>query len=191
MTFDEAKKAFEEFKGTDNYNNYIAGLMTDDSIQKYLDTDVGKKILQPILDKNFNKGLSTWQANNLSKLVDDEVKKRYPEKDEKDIELANLQAQLNALQQENTRKELLIKAQTIATEKKLPVDLVSYFIGKDEDETKNNLKSFEKAYTGAVGTAVDEKLKTNSHIPTDDKTEPLDGVTQKFMSLNPNLKIEG
>lgn len=191
MTFDEAKKALDEFKGTDDYNNYIAGLMTDDSVQNYLDSDAGKKILQPILDKNFNKGLSTWQTNNLSKLVDDEVKKRYPEKDEKDIELANLQAQLDALQQENTKKELLIKAQAMATEKKLPVDLVSYFIGKDEDETKNNLKAFEKAFTGAVGTAVDTKLKDTSHVPTDDKTEPLDGVTRSFMELNPALKING
>lgn len=189
MTFTELMNAFKEFEGTEEYNNYISGLVTGDRVQTFLNTDEGKRIIQPTLDKYHSKGLETWKTNNLSKLVDDEVKKRYPEKDEKDIQLANLQAQLDSLQQENTRKELLIKAQTLATEKKLPVDLVSYFIGNDEEQTKNNLKAFEKAFTGAVGSAVDEKLKTNSHIPTDDKNEPLDGLTKAFLEMNSGLKI--
>lgn len=189
MTFEEIKEVLKEFEGTEEFNSYVSGFITGDRVQNYLETEDGKKLVQPMLDKHFSKGIETWKTNNLSKLIDDEIKTRFPEADPKDIELADLKAQFEALQQESRRKELTIKAQTMATDKKLPVDLVHYFIGSDEKETENNLTAFEKAFSGAVGAAVDEKLKDHSHIPTDDKQEPLDGVTRRFMELNPDIEL--
>ncbi|WP_312729359.1 DUF4355 domain-containing protein [Enterococcus sp.] len=191
MTFNESKSALEGFKDTQDYKDYIAGLITDDSVKTFLDTDAGKKLIQPIVDKNFNKGLETWKSNNLSALVDAEVAKRNPGKDPKDIEIEKMQQQIAELQAADTKKALTIKAQSIAAEKKLPSDLVSYFIGSDEDTTTSNIDTFSKTFSAAVDAAVSEKLKDTSYVPPDDKTEPLDGVTRAFMELNPALKING
>lgn len=191
MTFDEVKNALEGFKDTQDYKDYIAGLVTDDSVRTYLDTDAGKKLIQPIVDQNFTKGLETWKSNNLSALVDTEVAKRNPGKDPKDIEIEKMQQQIAELQEADTKKALTIKAQSIAAAKKLPSDLVSYFIGSDEETTTSNIDTFSKTFSAAVDAAVSEKLKDTSYVPPDGKTEPLDGVTNAFMKLNPNIPLNG
>ena len=101
-----------------------------------------------------------------------------------------MKAQLEAMQKESARKELLIKAQAIATEKKLPVSLVSYFVGDDEKATKANLETLEKAFTEALSASVVDRLKQGNHIPNGDKNEPMDGVTAAFMQRNPDIKID-
>ena len=191
MTFAEAKEALEGFKDTQDYKDYVAGLMTDDSVKAYLDTEAGKQLVQPIVDRNFSKGLETWKDNNLAALVDAEVKKRNPEKDAKDIELEKLKAQVAELAAADAKKALTIKAQSMATEKHIPADLISYFIGTDEDSTEANMDTFSKSFTAAVDEAVSAKLKDNSYVPPDSHSEPLDGVTRSFMSLNPDIKVAG
>lgn len=188
MTIKELIEAMKEFENTPEFDTYVNQHMTADRVNKYLESDDGKKILQPKLDTHFNKGLKTWQENNLSGLVDAEIKKRYPEKDEKDIELANVKAELEKMKAESIRKDLTNKALQLATEKKLPTELVEYFIGADEKATTANLGKLEKAFTTALGAAVDEKLK-GGYVPPDGGTESVDGVTAAFMKLNPGLKI--
>lgn len=39
-----------------------------------------KKWFDSVKDKHFNKALETWKSNNLTKLIDDEVKKKFQTK---------------------------------------------------------------------------------------------------------------
>ena len=189
MTFAELLEAMKGFENTEEYKNYIAGLITDDRVKEYLATEAGKKLIQPDLDKYLTKGLETWKTNNLTSLLDAEIKKRFPETDPKDTELANMKAQIAEIQQEAQRKELIIKAQAKATADKLPVELISHFIGKDEDETNKNIDNFKTAYLAAVSSAVDEKMKDGSYVPPEGKGGNIDGVTKAFMALNPDIKL--
>lgn len=43
-----------------------------DVVEKWLQTNEGKKFLQPKLDSYFSKGLETWKNNNLEKLINAE-----------------------------------------------------------------------------------------------------------------------
>lgn len=189
MTFEEIIKELESYKDSEEFNNYIAGLMTDDRVKEYLNTDSGKKLLQPTLDSYFTKGLDTWKSNNLQSLVDEKVKELYPEADPKDTELAKVKAELEAMKAESVRKDLTNKALKYATEKGLPADLIDFFIGKDEETTNSNLKKLESIYSGSISSAVDKKLKENNYIPPEGTETVIDGVTAAFMKLNPELKI--
>ena len=189
MNFDEVIKALKEFEGTEEYNNFISGLINDERVNAYLDTDNGKKLMQPRLDRYSNKSLESWKANNLQGLVDAKVKELYPDADPKDIEIQKLQQELAEQKASALKQTLTNKALTVANEKGLPADLVGYFIGDDEDSTMENLSNFEKIYTGAISAKVDEKLKGASHVPPIDDNEPIDGVTAAFQALNPGLKI--
>ena len=40
-----------------------------ETVEAFLETDEGRRLLQPRLDKYFTKGLKTWQDNNLEKEV--------------------------------------------------------------------------------------------------------------------------
>ena len=190
MTFEEIIAALKQHENSDEYKKFVDGLFTSERVKAFLETEAGQKVMQPYIDKQSAKGLETWKTNNLAALVDEEVKKRFPETDPKDVELANMKAKLEALEKEAARKELLIKAQAVATEKKLPVSLVSFFIGEDEKATNKNLESLEKAFTEALSASVYDRLKQGNHIPENGKSEPMDGVTAAFLARNPGIKID-
>ena len=51
----------------------ITEVLTATHIENYLQNSEGQKLMQPKLDKYFNKGLETWKQNNLEKLIDEEA----------------------------------------------------------------------------------------------------------------------
>lgn len=189
MEFKEIVAELEKFKDTEDYKNYVGGLMTADRVNTFLETDEGKKLIQPTLDKYHSKGLETWKTNNLSKLMDEEIKKRFPESDPKDIKLAEIQQELERIKAEATRKDLTNKAIKLATSKGLPVEMVDFLVGNDEDTTTANLATFEKLFNEKLSAGVEAKLKSNTHIPPTDDPEQLSGVERAFLNKNPGLKI--
>lgn len=188
MELKEIIAELEKFKGQDEYENYISGLITADRVNKFIDTDEGKKILQPKIDSNFTKGLETWKSNNLEKLVSEKVKELYPEQDPKDLEIKKVMQELENMKREATRKDLTNKAMKLATQKNLPVDLIDYFIGDDEEVTTKNLETFEKIFNSSLSAGIDSKIKDNTYIPPNGKTEELSGVEKAFYDINKNLK---
>lgn len=189
MTFQELIAELQKHKDSAEYKDFIKTLINSDSVNEYLKTDDGKKLMQPKLDSYFDKGLETWKTNNLSKLVDEKVKELYPEADPKDTELAAVKAELEKMKRESVRKDLTNKALTFANEKGLPVDLIDYFVGADEKTTNDNLTKFEKTYSAALNAAVEKKMKDGSYVPPEGDNDPIDGVTAAFMKANPGLKI--
>jgi hypothetical protein len=154
--FLEANKENGEVKG------YLGKLSTPsiEGVKGFLESnDEGKKLFQSLSDAKVTQGIESFKKNNLSKLIDEEVKKRFPEKDEKDIELENIKAELAKMQSEKTRESLTNKAIKFANEQKLPLDLVDYFIGEDEEKTTGNLTKLKEVFDNHLQLLVDEKLK--------------------------------
>ena len=190
MTFEELLKELKQFEATDEYKNFISGLLNDERVTAYLETENGKKLMQPKYDSYFSKGLETWKTNNLDKLVNEKVKELYPEADPKDTELAAVKAELEKMKSESLRKDLTNKALKIANDKGLPADLVDFFIGADEKATNANIAKFEKAFNDSVGSAVQKKLKDSSYVPPEGDDTTVDGVTAAFAKLNPNIQVQ-
>ncbi len=189
MNFDEIIAELKKFEGTDEYNAFAGGLLNDTNVGAYLDSDNGKKLMQPKLDKHFSTSLETWKTNNLDGLVSAKVKELYPETDEKDTEIAKLKAKMAEMEAANIRATLLNLAQTIAAEKKLPNDVIALLVGADEKTTKANIEKFETSYNSAIAAAVDEKLKGANYVPPVTEDENVDGVSAAFAKLNPGLKF--
>ena len=137
----------------------INEVLTATHIENYLSNQEGQKFMQPKLDKYFNKGLETWKQNNLEKLIDEEIGKRYPEETPEMRKIKELEQKLAEKEREAVRKELTIKAQQLASEKGLPADLASYFIADNEDLTVENIEKFDLAYKSALDNAVIERTK--------------------------------
>lgn len=189
MELNELIEQLKAYEGSEQYNNYVNGLVNADRVNNYLATDEGKRMIQPKLDSYFSKGLETWKTNNLDNLVNAKVKELYPDADPKDTEIAAMKAELEKIKAESQRKDLTNTALRIANEKGLPVDLVSFFVGTDEKTTTANMGKLETAFTTALSEAVKNKLKGESYVPPDGETEDIDGVTAAFAKLNPGLKI--
>ncbi|MGZ0086349.1 DUF4355 domain-containing protein [Caldibacillus thermoamylovorans] len=188
MNLEDVKKFFEENKDNEEVKAYLQGLrsVSVEEVQKMLvENEELKKFFDSEKDKHFSKGLETWKRNNLQKLIDEEIKKRFPEADPKDVKLKELEAKIQQMEQEKLRESLKNKALTLATEKKLPIQLIDYFIGQDEESTLQNLAKFEEVWTQNLQALVDEKLKTSGVNPKDSSAKTQTFTREQIEAMTP------
>ncbi len=186
MELEQVKQFFESNKDNDDVKGYLQGLSTPtlDGIQKFVsDNQDAKKWFDSEKDKHFDKGLKTWlektYPTKLQEELDKEIKKRYPEKDAKDLELDKIKAELAKIQAEKVKETLTNKAIKVANEKKLPLDLVDFFISEDEEKTTANLAKLEEVFNKHAQSLVEERLKGSGYTPPanlDGKTLTLDMI---------------
>ncbi|MED4820491.1 DUF4355 domain-containing protein [Bacillus atrophaeus] len=162
-TLEEVKKFLEENKDNEEVKAFVGELsaVSADKVEGFLETDEGKRLIQPRLDSYFTKGLETWKSNHLEGLVDSKVKELYPEETEEQKRIRKLEKELEDQKTAAQREKLLNKAVSYASEKQLPSGVVEFFIGEDEDSTMKNLGVFEEKYTAALQAAIDGKFKEN------------------------------
>jgi hypothetical protein len=169
MNWEEVKAWIESNKATDEgLKAYLQGLATPtvEGIQKFLnDSTDGKNWLNSEKDKHYNKAFETWKTNNYQKEIDAEIKKRFPEADPKDLKVKELELMLQNMQKDTLKKELTNKALKVATEKKLPIEIIEFMLGETEELTLANLTNFEKVFNTHVQTLVEERIKGNSYVP--------------------------
>jgi Domain of unknown function (DUF4355) len=163
LTLDAVKQYLADNKANADVAAYLGELSRPNAegVKGFLETDEGKKLIQPRLDLNFTKGLETWKANNLETLVNDELAKRNPAQTEEQKRIAALEKALEDQKKEAQREKLTNIAMKHATEKQLPTDLINFFLADDEDGTTANLGKFEETFTKAVQAAVESKFKSN------------------------------
>ncbi|MGG3571052.1 DUF4355 domain-containing protein [Bacillus gobiensis] len=161
MNLEDVKKFLAENKDQDDVKAYLGELsaVSADKVKGFLDTADGKQLIQPRLDSYFTKGLETWKQNNLESLIEEEVKKRNPEKSQEQKEIEKLRKQIEDAEKARNRESLVNKALKVAKEKNLPDGIIDFFIGDDEETTTANLAKFEEVYSKGVQAAVDKKFK--------------------------------
>lgn len=190
LTFEQVKEFIEKNKETDeSLKEYLQGLrsLSVEEIQQMLtENDELKRWLDSEKDRHFTKGLETFKQKTMPKLIDEEIKKRFPEADPKDVKLKELETKIQQMEQEKLREYLKNKALTLATEKKLPVhQLVDFLIGQDEESTLKNLAKFEEVWTQNLQILVDEKLKTSGVTPKDGD-KPKTFTKEQLSSMTPD-----
>jgi hypothetical protein len=161
MDLNEIKTWLNEHKTDSDVSAYLGELSAVDATkaQAFLDTDEGKKVIQPRLDQHFTKGLETWKSNNLSSLIEEEVKKRNPQKSPAELEVEKLRKEIEDERKARNHESLVNKALKVADEKHLPKDVLNFFIGQDEETTTANLGKLEETFSKAVQAGVDAKFK--------------------------------
>lgn len=187
--FEEIPAYLEANKDKDEVKTFVNGLnpITIDKVKSLVNENKDfKSWIDSEKDKHLTKGIETFKTNNLTKLIDEEVKKRYPDKDPKDTEIANLKTQFENMQKEAAKKELTNKALKTAQEKKLPTDLVDYFVGADEETTMKNIEKLTDIFAKHDEALKTEFAKNNSytppgnHIDLDAKKKLEDEVSKYF-----------
>lgn len=139
--------------------------ITPEFIDQLAKDEVFQKWLQSEKDRHFSKSLETWKENNLSTIVEEEIKKRYPEETEEQRQLRELKTQLEQLQRERQREAIRNQAYKQANEKGLPLELLDFFVADDEEKTIANLEVFEKVWNAAVQAQVNQTFKANGREP--------------------------
>ncbi|KJD38602.1 hypothetical protein QD46_18230 [Paenibacillus polymyxa] len=168
MNLEQVKQLIEENQTNEEWQTYLQGLnpYNVEGIEQYIQSNKdAKSWFDSTVDKRFAKSLETWKANHLESAVDAEIKKRFPAKDEKEIEVEKLRAEVENMKLEKQRERLTSQAIKIASEKKLPLPLVDFFIGADEEATTANLAMLEQSLQSAIQQQVEQRLKGDGYTP--------------------------
>lgn len=168
MEFEQVKAYLEANRDSAEVQTLLTGIVkiTLDDVKRLAAQDEGvSKWIQSEKDSHFSKGLATWKEKTMPELIDQEIKKRYPEKTPEQLELDTLRREIEQMRRDKERESLRLVAKDYALEKKLPANLVDFFVGENEEGTKSNLESFEKAWSEAVKGAVGETFKQHSREP--------------------------
>jgi hypothetical protein len=193
MDLNEIKTWLNEHKSDSEVSAYLGELSAVDATkaQAFLDTEEGKKVIQPRLDKHFAKGIETWKTNNLNSLIEEEVKKRNPSKSPAEIEVEKLRKEIEGERKARARQELTNKALKIADEKGLPKDMLDFFIGDDEETTTANLGKLEETFNTAVQAGVDAKFQASGrHVNHGGGTDKAGEFGKKLAEQNQQNSVE-
>jgi Fe-S-cluster formation regulator IscX/YfhJ len=197
ITLEQVKEFFEQNKDNKEVKAYLEGLkkVSVQEVQQMLvENEELKRWFDSEKDRHFSKGLETFKQKTMPKLIEEEIKKRFPEADPKDVKLKELEAKIVQMEQEKLREAMKNKALTLATEKKLPIQLIDYFIGQDEESTLQNLAKLEEVWTQNLQALVEEKLKTSGVNPKDSNVktqtftrEQIEAMTHEEIQKNWDL----
>lgn len=186
-SFDEVKEYFEKNKDDETVKSYVKGFVSLDGVKSFLETDEnGKKYLGSYADSRVTQGIETFKQNNLQKLVEEEILKRSPSTDPMVLKLQEMQNKFDELEKEKARESLLNKGLKIAAEKKIPADLIPYFLGETEESTKSNLSNLEKSLQTYTQNLREQILAGGSHTPPAGGGNPTGLITQADWDKNKN-----
>lgn len=169
MVLEEVKQFLESEEGrTEEVRKLLSSYVpiTKERVQEYVEKEPDAKAwIDSVKDKHLQKGLETWKSNHLETIINDEIKKRFPEKSEQELEVERLKSEINKMKLEKEKETLTNKTMQIASERNLPIELAGFFIGENEESTLKNLTVLESAFQGSVQKALEERLKTNGYTP--------------------------
>ncbi|HGO2393276.1 TPA: DUF4355 domain-containing protein [Staphylococcus aureus] len=176
MNIEEVKSFFEEHKDNKEVKDYLNGLKTVsvDDVKGFLDTEEGKRFIQPELDRYHSKGLESWKEKNLEDLIEQEVRKRNPEQSEEQKRISALEQELEKRDAEAKREKLRSNALGKAQELNLPTSLVDRFLGDSDEDTEQNLKALKETFDKYVQKGVESKFKSSGRDVKESRNQDLD-----------------
>ncbi|MBZ5263725.1 DUF4355 domain-containing protein [Staphylococcus aureus] len=181
MNIEEVKSFFEEHKDDKEVKDYLKGLKTVsvDDVKGFLDTEEGKRFIQPELDRYHSKGLESWKEKNLENLIEQEVQKRNPEQSEEQKRISALEKELEKRDAEAKREKLRSNALGKAQELNLPTSLVDRFLGDSDEDTEQNLKALKETFDKYVQEGVESKFKSSGRDVKESQNQGLDSSNVK------------
>jgi len=175
MDLQEIKTYLEANKDNTEVKSYIDGFTTADRVESFLNSDDGKRLLQPRLDSNFSKGHKSWEDNNLEKIKEAFYEEKYakehpsanPETLKLQKQLQEVQDKLDSAEKGRSKEALTTKALKLLGDKNLTKfgELIECFANGDETLTANNIDVLGRLVTEYVSSEVSEKLKAGYTPP--------------------------
>lgn len=159
----------------------------DVALVQKINTDV-RSAIDSEKDTHANKHLETWKANHLDSIVEEELKKRNPEKTPEQIEIEKLRAEIAAERKEREREALKTSALETLTKESLPTDLLEKLIGDDADTTTSNVELFKSVVEKVKQSTLDSVYGENGGTPERSTDKNADTTDLSELAAAANLR---
>jgi len=168
MDINEITSYIEQNKDSEPVKNFINSFYAPEKLSPILDSEDGLKLIQPRLDKYHSKGIETWKLNNLPKIIDEEITKRFPGESDDAKRIKKLESEFNDQKKAALRAEIKNKAITKLSAEKMPVSLADILIADDEDSFNTKFNSVKLVWDKELSERIKTELKKNGRTPHKD-----------------------
>lgn len=158
-------------------------------LNKFLESEDGRKALQPKMDQYFAKGLETWKQNNLQKLIDGEINKRFPAETEEQKQIRDLQQKLEQIENEKTYAMLKTEAMTALSSQGITTEIADFFIAGTKEETLSKIQNFTEIFKKEVNKEVEERIKKAGISPTNTPKQEIDITKEEILKMDYNTRV--
>jgi hypothetical protein len=198
MELKDVVEFIEANKESDEVQEYLQGFQKEPSAEEILgkfDSDETlKKWLESERDKHATKAINTFKEKSVPKLVEEELKKRTSNKDEKDLQLDALRAEVESIKREKLKESLRNSSFKFASDNGLPTDLIDYFISieseddekgtKSKELTETNLSKLKEIWSNSLQSSVNDRMKSNGFTPKDTGDTPKTFTREQIDSMS-------
>lgn len=163
---DDEGSVDEVLSGSDFAKSLIQSGLTLNAFKEKMNEPEFKSYLDSMKDKHFDKALETWKSNHLQTIINDEVlkatgKKKTPEQ----LKIEELEKNFNEQKAKAERAEKIAKYKDVLAEKKIPGEMIDYFLTDDDETTNTRIDNFATYVEGMVNSSVKEKIANGSYTP--------------------------
>jgi len=136
-------------------------LLTPEAFTAFIETEDGKKVIQPIKDSFASQAINAWKNNNLDKVRQEAILSANPSDTPEQKRIKELELQFQAQQEKAIFAEQNAYAFQLANQKGIPTELASRFVGKNAEETLMGINSLDTIWKAALQVEA-EKLMGHS-----------------------------
>lgn len=150
-------------------NNTQAPIYGVEDFKKFMETEEGRKVLNPMFDKKVSTAIETWKSNNIEKVVNEELVKRGYVKTDEQKKMIELEQQIANIQKEKELAEKKAVALAELNANGLNTALAD-FISYDSEETiRTGVSTFKSILDDLVEKEVKKRTAGTGAKPQDVK----------------------
>lgn len=166
----ETLKAIEEFKIGSAESIDLTKLTIDDYKNILENNATIKGYNQSNLDSAISIAINShdkkFAAEKLPKLIDDALKAKSNEgKTEIEIKFEEMQKEMENMKNEKTKAEMSSKYTKVLGEKGLPIELINYVLGADDETTTANIEQIGTLFTSAIQANTKNLVNGSGYVP--------------------------
>jgi hypothetical protein len=170
MDINEIKSFLEGNKESDEVKTLIKAFTP--SFEKAMEDDSFQKNMKSYTDSQISKAVEAYKEKGFKSAVESEVMKRLEAKEKKDpmqIKFEEMERKQNELLEKLAEKERAeLRAQNKATalqalsERKLPTDVLDFFVTDEQEKTQENIEIFAGMMESYTQSLKQDSLKNNN-----------------------------
>jgi hypothetical protein len=143
--------------------------LTNEIVNEWLESEAGRKFIQPLFDKKITQAIGTYKENTLPKLVEQEISSRFPAETPEQKQLRALQEKLDKMESTTQREKLLNQAIIEGNNMGISPNITKYVLGNSIEETRLNLMTVQNEINSIVQKEVEQRLqgKNIKHIDSE------------------------
>ena len=151
--------ADNETKAEETKQAFDLSTLTKEQIKELSEkNDAFKEYVNQQKDQHFSKSIETWKANNLQKLVDEELNKRNPKETAEQKAFRELQEEVKELKLAKTTAENRADAVRSFNAEGLPEDLLDVLDYTDAEKMQAQIERIKTAYKDILSRQVEEQV---------------------------------